>query len=173
MSIEFDCPKCGKQIRAPESAGGKRGKCPYCKNSAYIPSPPDEGEEIGLAPLDEDAEARDRRLRQEARDLASALNREEPGKYDTGDPTPSAGDSVLALPQDFESDLATQVNDYLQAMTGSDMGAADQATRQLKKQGAQAKKYVQRLMQDGVPPANLGVPAPVFKGFLRSLLEML
>ncbi|MFH1369898.1 MAG: hypothetical protein ABII09_01220 [Planctomycetota bacterium] len=38
MSIRIICEKCGKPVKAPDSAAGKRGKCPFCKNSVQIPS---------------------------------------------------------------------------------------------------------------------------------------
>ena len=66
MSIELHCPQCQKLIRAPDGAGGKRGKCPFCGSMVYIPTPPDEGEEIGLAPIDPDEERRAEELRKEA-----------------------------------------------------------------------------------------------------------
>lgn len=172
MSIEFHCSKCGKLIRAPDTTGGKRGKCPYCKQSVYIPMPREELEEIPLAPIDEADEARERRLQEEARRLATAINKEEPGKYDTGDVLSTEGS--VPLPRDFEVDVPTLVNDFLSAMAASDMGRADTAARELKKHVAQAKDHVQRLMEDQTPPIELGnIPAPVYKGFLRSLLELL
>ncbi len=172
MSIEFHCSQCGKLIRAPGTTGGKRGKCPYCKQSVYIPMPPEELEEIPLAPIDEADEARERRLQEEARRLATAINQEEPSKYDTGD-VPSTEGSV-PLPRDFEVDVPALVNDFLSAMAASDMGRADTAARGLKKHAARARDYAQRLMEGGTPPSELGnIPAPVYKGFLRSLLDLL
>lgn len=58
MSITFRCEHCDKQIEAPDSAGGKRGKCPYCHQSNYIPRPVSEDELVPLAPIDEDQERR-------------------------------------------------------------------------------------------------------------------
>ena len=174
MPNEFHCPKCGRLIRAPASAGGKRGKCPYCKQSVYIPSLSEDVEAIPLAPVDEASEDRERALEDEARRFATAISQEEPGKYDTGEPPPPSGESAMPLPRDFDVDVPELVNDYLSAMAASDMGRADTAARQLRKQAAQAKAHVERLIADKLPPPDLGsVPAPVYKGFLRSLLELL
>ena len=174
MSIEFHCSKCSKLVRAPRSAGGKRGKCPYCKESVYIPTPPEEIEDIPLASISEADLARERRLQDEARQLTAAIDREDSGKYDTGEPPTVGGDSAVALPRDFDADVPTLVNEYLSAMVESDMGRADVATRQLKKHSAQAKVHVQRLMADETSPSDLGnVPTAVYKGFLRSLLDLL
>jgi DNA-directed RNA polymerase subunit RPC12/RpoP len=37
MAITFHCGHCGKKIEAPDSAGGKWGKCPSCHNKVYVP----------------------------------------------------------------------------------------------------------------------------------------
>ena len=68
MTIRFHCEHCRRTVEAPDSAGGRRGKCPYCEGSNYIPTPGDE-EEIALTPLDESTE---RLRRQEVRDLLDA-----------------------------------------------------------------------------------------------------
>ncbi len=36
-SIRFPCEHCGKMVEAPHSAAGKRGKCPFCRESCDIP----------------------------------------------------------------------------------------------------------------------------------------
>lgn len=172
MGIEFHCSKCGKLIRAPGKAGGQRGKCPYCKESVYIPTPLEEIEEIPLAPIDKADEDREQRLQEETRRLTTAINREEPGKYDTGEP--SSAEGSVPLPRELGPSVPELVNEYLSAMAESNMDRANAAARQLKKQTAQAKEHVQRLMVDEMPPVDLSsVPIPVYKGFLRSLLELL
>ncbi len=198
MAIEFHCSKCQRLIRAPDTSGGRRGKCPYCKESVYIPAPSADLEEIpiapivvkddepetpaapahhedpyDLAPLDTEEEARDRRLREESARFAAALDKEEPAKYDVGAPV-AGSESAPALPRDFELDVADVVRDYLVAMSASEMDRADDAVRQLKAHAAQAKKHVQQMMVDELPPANLGdIPVAVYKGFLRTLLKRL
>lgn len=59
MGITFRCEFCHKEVKAPDAAGGKRGKCPFCERSTYIPSPVSEEDVLPLAPLDE-AEERHR-----------------------------------------------------------------------------------------------------------------
>ena len=73
MSIELHCPQCGKQIKAPDDAGGRHGKCPYCERKVYIPMPESEIEEIPIAPIDESEVEREKQLRQEAIDLAKSV----------------------------------------------------------------------------------------------------
>ena len=56
MSIKFHCEHCGKRIDAPDTAGGKWGKCPSCHNKVYVPQPEDGDEPLTLAPVDETEE---------------------------------------------------------------------------------------------------------------------
>ena len=74
MSIQLHCPRCGKLIKAPDNAGGKHGKCPYCKESVYVPMPADEVEEIGLAPVDEEAERRAEEERRASLDYVTSVS---------------------------------------------------------------------------------------------------
>jgi predicted RNA-binding Zn-ribbon protein involved in translation (DUF1610 family) len=39
MSISFQCPDCGKKLKAPESAAGKSSTCPGCGNTVICPDP--------------------------------------------------------------------------------------------------------------------------------------
>jgi phage FluMu protein Com len=45
MAIEFPCARCGQQVRTPDSAAGKKGKCPGCGQVQQIPfgEPPTAG----------------------------------------------------------------------------------------------------------------------------------
>ncbi|MEW6360374.1 MAG: hypothetical protein AB1696_28840 [Planctomycetota bacterium] len=36
MTVKMKCPHCAAAIKAPESALGKKGKCPACKNELFI-----------------------------------------------------------------------------------------------------------------------------------------
>lgn len=65
MALEFDCPYCKAIIRVPDSAAGKRGRCPQCstrvsvpklgqtrragQEPAFFPGPP-EPESVAVAP---------------------------------------------------------------------------------------------------------------------------
>ncbi len=39
MSIKFQCVECGCEIKVPDSAAGKRGKCPQCSVVNDVPKP--------------------------------------------------------------------------------------------------------------------------------------
>lgn len=36
--ISFTCPQCGKSVKAPDNAAGKKARCPHCKSITLIPS---------------------------------------------------------------------------------------------------------------------------------------
>lgn len=173
MSIELHCPQCQKLIRAPDEAGGRRGKCPYCKNSVYIPRPPDETEELALAPLDEEEERQAEEARRESLRYVASVDKAKDSKFLTGDatsavtgppPVPSAGE---------RGNLAAEVETFIIAMRDSKLEAAEAAAARLKQFGAQARDYVQGLLVDEIPPQYENVPAPVVQGFLKALLSQL
>jgi predicted RNA-binding Zn-ribbon protein involved in translation (DUF1610 family) len=39
MPISFQCPQCGKKLRAPDAAVGKSSKCPGCGRTVICPEP--------------------------------------------------------------------------------------------------------------------------------------
>lgn len=44
MYFTFPCSACGKKLRVQEDAAGRKCRCPYCKASVLVPSPPEESE---------------------------------------------------------------------------------------------------------------------------------
>ncbi len=84
MPIVFNCPHCGKQIKAPDGAAGKTGSCPACKGPCLVPAPPPpppaDDDELRVAPLDEDDEQRRKRIEEEDRRIRESIweQREEP-----------------------------------------------------------------------------------------------
>ncbi len=176
MSIEFNCPSCEKSIRAPDTAGGKYGKCPFCEVKVYIPSPPSEGEEIGLAPIDEDEERRERELIRESVRYAAAFDKD-PDKLppEGAEGRGGAGARRMAEPaapgEVFE--VADEVEAFVVAMRDSKLQDADRVVARLKRAGARSKDYVEGLMLDPTPPPIGNVPRPLLIGFLKSLLGRL
>lgn len=77
MSIKFRCEHCGKSVEAPDAAGGKRGRCPYCQGSNYIPTPVAEEDILDLAPEDEQENARrkaeEEAIRRQERELLAEM----------------------------------------------------------------------------------------------------
>lgn len=173
MSIELHCPQCQKLIRAPDEAGGRRGKCPYCKNSVYIPTPPDEAGEIALAPLDEEEERRAEELRRESLRYAAAVDKAKDSKFLAGQAASSADGPPPAPTGADVVDVAAEAETYILAMRDSKLDAAEAAAARLKQVGARARDYVQGLLLDEMPPQFENVPGPVVQGFLKALLSRL
>ncbi len=175
MSIEFHCPQCSKLIRAPESAGGKHGKCPYCKAKVYVPMPPEEGDEISLAPVDEAEEQRERELKKEAVRYAAAVGKET-------DPPPSTDDALRApkrsagrrteAPSDLD-DMGEAIEQFVIAMRDSKLDDADRIVVGLKRARIRARDHIETLMTDPPSPPFGGVPEALFRGFLKTLLDRL
>lgn len=173
MSIELHCPECQKLIRAPDSAGGKRGKCPYCKKTVYIPSPPDDSEEIGLAPLDDEDEKRAAALRKDSIQYAAAVDHATEGGGTAGDASTDVMDGQTPVPETEPPDIQADVEAFIRAMRDSELDLADAAAAKLKRAAGAARKHVRALMSEDVPSAVENVPPPVVKGFLKTLLARL
>lgn len=173
MSIDLSCPQCGKQIRAPENAGGRHGKCPYCATSVYIPLPPAADDEIGLAPLSEEDERREEELRRESARYAALLDKAAEGANLVGGDAPAP-----ARPRPSEKpgeviELGDEVEKFIIAMHQSNLDEAESAVRRLNRAGKRAKEYVEGLTLDEMPPDYGSVPPQLAKGFLKALLSRL
>lgn len=175
MPIEFHCPACGKGIRAPDAAGGKYGKCPYCGVSAYIPLPSTELDVIPLAPVDSKTEQMRERLRRESISYAAQVDHDQPAKYDVGpsdkSKRPPAGG---AAPRDDETiDVHELVEQYVLAMCDSNLTEGERIATRLKRRREQTVEYVEGLLLDQIGLNVKGVRKEVVRGFLKSLLERL
>lgn len=173
MSIELHCPKCAKLIRAPDNAGGKRGKCPYCKESIYIPLLPDEEEEIGIAPIDDEDERRTQELRRESIGYVAAVGHAKDTPPEGAAARGGRSDAARPATPGDVVDIGKQVEEFLIAMRDSKLSQADQAVARLKQTGARAKDQVEGLLLDEMPPSVKGLPPALVKGFLKTLADRL
>ncbi len=171
MSIELHCPQCQKLIRAPDTAGGKHGKCPYCQHKVYIPMPPDEDDEISLAPIDEEDDKQAAELRREAA-MAFAEVDKAPGVDSL--PDDDGGDPALrgGSPDDVV-DIGELVEEFIIAMRDSKLDEADAIADRLRAVKARASDHVRGLMLDQIPLAIENVPQPLVQGFLKALQDRL
>jgi predicted RNA-binding Zn-ribbon protein involved in translation (DUF1610 family) len=48
MAISFQCPNCGKKLKAPDSAAGKQSSCPGCGNMVTCPEPVHDAEVVEM-----------------------------------------------------------------------------------------------------------------------------
>jgi hypothetical protein len=170
VAVKFHCSKCGKLIRAPREAAGQRGKCPFCQQSVYIPTPPEELEEIPLAPLEGEAPGEEP-LDDEAELLLSELGhaRDEPTESPGGGPRGAAARGAGAA-----MDVQRVVIKAVLLMKESRLEEAEELIRRLKGHAEDARARVQALLVDEIPPPELeDCPPALYKGFLRKIVKSL
>jgi hypothetical protein len=172
MSIEFHCEHCGRAIKAPDDAGGKRGTCPACKNSVYVPTPPEQLDEIPMSPLDQEDERRRQQLEAEAQSIKESL------LHERDVPAEGAGAAATtprpAAPRVPGADPRTLVLKCVRALAASKLDRAEACIKELKESGADAKQIVEELSLDDMPPSELGdIPPELYQGFLRSIRSRL
>ena len=165
MSITFQCEHCHKEVKAPDGAGGKRGKCPHCRQSCYIPAPVSDDELYDVAPLDEEGERQRqeelRRLREQEKELL-AEDKEAPSE-----------------PLDQRDDVAAEdlhhlVVNYCLDLAGSKLSRAETHVKKLQTFGAAATQAVDDFLSGGVTePALDSISSLVIEGFLKQLREQL
>jgi len=174
VSIELHCPQCEKLIRAPDNAGGKHGKCPYCAAEVYIPVPFDDGELLGVAPIDEEEERRAEEERAEALRYAAAMDKDSDLKSMPDDAGPSRGGVRRPeAPPGEVVDIGDLVERFVLAMRDSKLDESDRIAGKLKRVGTRARDYVEGQLLDPTPTPIEGVPNPLVRGFLKALLERL
>jgi hypothetical protein len=162
MSITFSCEHCHKEIKAPQAAAGKRGKCPYCGQTSYVPDP-DEQEEIPLAPVDDEEEQRRQaeieRLRQADRVLLEA--------------DAEAGPAVERDNVQPE-DLYHHVVNYCLDMAESKLERAQTHAENLKPHGYTGLQAVDDFLTGkALEPALDEIPGRLRQGFLEQLRKQL
>jgi phage FluMu protein Com len=171
--IRITCQHCNHVIKAPRKAVGRRGKCPHCHNSVYIPTPESELDEIPLELDDKETRATKERLEKEAMEIAAAIGRE------TKEAPQPRVTPQREGPAPHKTALdATEINDliirYLLAMQVSELERAEALVTELKGAARQAKSKIQQMMVDSMrPEAVRSMADGLYQGFLRKLLEQL
>lgn len=164
MTIQFHCEHCRKKIEAPDEAGGRRGKCPYCKGSNYIPAGGDT-EEIDLAPIDEHQE---KLRKQEVHDLIEA-------ERDLLSET-SLSPSTPRLSERDDNEVSTEdlhhvVVNYCLDMSNGDLERAETYVTQLRRFGDTSLQAADDFLSGRVlEPALDSIPVKVLQGFLKNLM---
>lgn len=163
MAISFNCEHCGKRVEAPDSAGGKRGRCPYCKQSNYIPAPASGDEVYDLAAEDEaqtkQAVAEREKLRQEEADLLDEID------HDPSPPVP------LEQREDLKpADVYHYVVNYCLDMASSKLERAETHVAALRKVPEVGVAAVEDFLSGtAVEPALDEIHVKVLQGFLKQL----
>jgi len=165
MTIKFRCEHCHKEVNAPDTAAGKRGKCPYCGQGSYIPAPVSDEDVLPLAPIDEEEERR----RQE--EIHALLKQErELIAESKGEPP---------VPLEHREDLDTEdlhhfVVNYCLDMGGGRLDRAQAHVQKLKSFGQKGIGAVNDFITGRAgEPALKNIPRPVLMGFLKQLSERL
>ena len=130
----------------------------------YIPLPPEQRQEIPVAPADDDENARAEQLKEDQAFLGQ-LAQEQAVPADGGAP------AAPAAPSDIMETLA--VGFVLSSAQGQ-MERAERFAAQLARGGQHAQEIVDRMMLEQIPHDDLkDVPAPVVNGYLKQLREKL
>ena len=168
MGISFHCELCGKKIEAPDTAGGKWGKCPACHNKVYVPAntPPDD--EFRLAPIDTEEERRRKKMAAEVDRLREKILDEkdvpEEGVVPKDQPAaPEPGDLSNA-------ELTTFIISYLRQMADGELDLAEQTAKTILSNGQNAIRPLEKIALSEIPePEIADIPQQVLSGLIKSL----
>ena len=165
MSITFTCEHCHKEVKAPEAAAGRRGKCPFCNQSTYIPLPVSEDDVLDLAPIDEEEE---RRRQENIRKLHEAEKELLKAAADEAEPT--ADDRASATPEG----VYHHVVNYCIDMANGRLERANLTVAKLRKLGYAAHQAVEDFQTGKALEPSLDlIPTKVLQGFLTQLADSL
>lgn len=163
MPIKLHCEHCGKKIEAPDTAGGKWGKCPACHNKLYVPLPPTEDDELKVAPLDESELQKQQQLMAETyrltRDILEEQNAPEVAT------TPG-----MPVPEISEQQLTEYVVRYLRQMVDGRLDEAQRTADRIVPHRRKATVILDHFAKSDAPDPELeDIPKQVLSGFIRNL----
>ena len=162
MAITFHCEYCGKKIEAPDSAGGKWGKCPACHHKLYIPGL-DSGEELELAPIDKNDQAKQKELMDETHKLTHDILLEK-------DETNSSAGSTMRISEMSDKELTKNVITYLWYMANGELDQAEITVDLIVPYGSRAVKILDEIAVSEIPEPELAdIPQQVLAGLIRNL----
>jgi hypothetical protein len=162
MTIKLQCSACGKKIEAPDSVGGKWGKCPKCHSKIYVPLPQTEEDELKLAPVDEVEEQKRKQLMLETYRLTQDILEEESA--------PEAPASAGSVPEVSEEALTNNVIRYLRQMANGDLDTAQRTADLIVPHRRKAAAILDHLAKDYPPDPELeDIPPQVLTGLIRNL----
>lgn len=162
MGISFHCERCKKKIVAPDSSGGKWGRCPNCDRKCYIPMPasPDD-EELRLAPIDPEEEAKYKKLKMQTFAMTTNIL------------------SETAMGQEMETSVVDPISDrdlikyvviYLRQMADGELADAEVTEKKIIPHGNQARSVLSEMAQSDRPEPELAdIAEKVLQGLIRGL----
>ncbi|MCE5186343.1 MAG: hypothetical protein LLF76_09485 [Planctomycetaceae bacterium] len=163
MPITLHCESCKKKIKAPDTAGGKWGNCPYCKHKCYIPLPPNEDEpELRLIPLDASEETQFHELMNETQSLTKTILKE-------STPLPEeAPGSTGGSRSAEEKEVIKSCILYLRQMADGNLDPADKTLGTLKKNKRSVLRILASMARAERPEPEL---ADISEGVLQGLIR--
>jgi hypothetical protein len=168
MGISFHCEHCGRKIEAPDTAGGKWGKCPACHNKVYVPAnnPPDD--ELRLAPIDTEEERRRKKMVAEVDRLREKILNEKDIPEEGVVPN---NQSAAPEPGDLsDAELTTFIISYLRQMADGELDLAEQTAKTILSNGQNAIRPLERIALSEIPePEIADIPQQVLSGLIKSL----
>jgi hypothetical protein len=179
MAIEFHCNHCGRLVRAPDEAGGKKGKCPTCQSILWVPMPDSSVEEFDLSPIDEYEERKRKQMEEEDRATERQLLKEKQAAAEGAIASKPSGDLPAPPPPlvgtpETADDAEFLVVEWVRSMADGDLGDADRSMMQLLKNRAASKLAVQKIATAEPSPAGLdNIPRPVLNRYFKMLRDQL
>ena len=168
MGISFHCEYCGKKIEAPDTAGGKWGKCPACHNKVYVPAnnPPDD--ELRLAPIDTEEERRRKNMAAEVDYLREEILKEKDIPEEGVVPK---NQSAAPEPGDLSNaELTTFIISYLRQMADGELDLAEQTAKTILSNGQNAIRPLEKIALSEIPePEIADIPQQVLSGLIKNL----
>jgi len=164
MSIQIHCNYCSKKINAPDSAGGKWGKCPSCNNKLYIPGL-SAGEQLSLVPIDESEVQREKQLMEETFQLEQKilLEREIPDESNSSVNTQKT--TIIS-----EKELTKDIILYLRYAANDLISDADQIIALIAPHKKQALQIIDKIGLSEIPEPELAdIEQQVLAGLIRTL----
>ncbi len=162
MAIVFHCEHCGKKVEAKDGSGGKRAKCPACHNKVYVPGM-DSDEELTLAPIDSDEEAKRKQLMDETFNLTQEilLEREVPE---------GLSETYRSVSEISEKELTKNIILYLRQIADGELDEATKTADMIAPYSGQAVKILDIIAVSEMPEPELAdVPPQVLSGLIRNL----
>jgi len=162
MAIIFHCEHCGKKIEAPDSAGGKRGKCPACHNKLYVPGLGSD-EELKLAPVDEGDDVKQKELLAETHKLTQDILQER-------DVPEGPAGAATSAPEISDKELTKNIITYLRQMADGELDEAQRTADSIAPYGPQAVNILDRIALSEMPEPELAdIPPQILSGLIRNL----
>ncbi|MDD5326379.1 MAG: hypothetical protein PHY02_01025 [Phycisphaerae bacterium] len=163
MAITFRCEHCDKEIKAPDNAGGRWGKCPGCGSKIYVPAA-DTEEELRLAPVDSAELEEQKRLLAETRRIEQEILRE---KDEVLEDSPERAVPVYQLGDD---ELKRNIVNYLRLMAEADLEQSARLEPSIIYCGQRALKILDGVALSEIPEPELAdIPPHVLAGLVRDL----